>query len=386
MISVLVVHSSTREQARWVRLLEEEQDLRIEAVVARAEEALVQLARSRPDVVLMEAIGDEIGPATVRGIMESTPVPIVAIAPAAGVERGRLEGPYIEAGAVAVVAPPPAVDSPDTLADRLALKRTVRAMAGIKVVRRWPRYRQKKLGGTAFSVPSPAVAVPQASTTPPPSNGVQVIAIGVSTGGPPALQALLSRLPQNLGVPILIVQHIARGFITGLAEWLNQTTPVHVGLASDGQVVEPGRVYMAPDGFHMGIDRQHRIALDEGAPEYGMRPAVSYLFRSVADSFGASAVGVLMTGMGRDGALELKRLHDIGALTIAQEKESCVVFGMSAEAIRLGAARYVLSPEQIGTALSRLGQSDAAQGGGEFSTAGGGRISANKSRAEAGGS
>jgi two-component system chemotaxis response regulator CheB len=152
----------------------------------------------------------------------------------------------------------------------------------------------------------------------------------------------------------LIVQHIAAGFTQGLMEWLAQSSglPVHVPI--HGQNVLPGCVYMAPDGLHLGISADGRVQLRADAPENGLRPSVSYLFRSVANAYGPRAVGVLLTGMGKDGACELKLMRERGALTIAQDRDTSVVHGMPGEAIRLGGAGYVLPPEKISAALASL--------------------------------
>jgi two-component system chemotaxis response regulator CheB len=180
------------------------------------------------------------------------------------------------------------------------------------------------------------------------------VAIGTSTGGPPVLQTILSGLPADFPAPVLIVQHIAAGFVTGLAEWLDQTTGFPVRIAAHGEPMEAGRAYLAPDGYHLGAGAQRRIALSRSEPENGLRPAVSFLFRSVAEQCGARAVAVLLTGMGKDGAEELKQLHDLGAVTIAQDAASSAVYGMPGEAMKLRAVRYSLAPDRIPAALIGL--------------------------------
>jgi two-component system chemotaxis response regulator CheB len=177
------------------------------------------------------------------------------------------------------------------------------------------------------------------------------VGIGASTGGPPVLQAILSALPRDFPAPILIVQHIARGFLPGMVEWLGQTTGQHVHIAAHGAVPLPGHAYIAPDDFQLGVSSGGRLTLARDEPENGLRPSVSWLFRSLADNQGSGAVGVLLTGMGKDGAAELKRMRDRGSMTIAQDRESSVVHGMPGEAIALDAATQVLSPDRIAAAL-----------------------------------
>jgi two-component system chemotaxis response regulator CheB len=165
---------------------------------------------------------------------------------------------------------------------------------------------------------------------------------------------ILAGLPRNFPVPVLIVQHIAAGFTQGLVEWLAQSSSLPVQVPAHGQSLLPGEVYVAPDGLHMTVGADGRVQLRSDEPENGLRPAIACLFRSVAKVYGQSAVGVLLTGMGKDGAQELKLMKEQGAVTIAQDHETSVVHGMPGEAIRLGGATYVLPPEKIRFALTSL--------------------------------
>jgi two-component system chemotaxis response regulator CheB len=170
-----------------------------------------------------------------------------------------------------------------------------------------------------------------------------------------ALQLILSRLPEDLPVPVLIVQHIARGFVKGFLEWLSATSGIKLKIAEDKESISAGTGYIAPDNFHMGVSRGSKIDLSNQPPENGLKPSASYLFRSVAQYFGPNALGVLLTGMGKDGADELKAMKDKGALTVVQNEESSVVFGMPGEALRIGAADQALSPERIAEILAKSG-------------------------------
>jgi two-component system chemotaxis response regulator CheB len=178
------------------------------------------------------------------------------------------------------------------------------------------------------------------------------VAIGASTGGP---QVVAEILASPLPAPVLLVQHIARGFIEGFAEWLGTRTPMPVALGERGAVLEPGTVYVAGAGGHLGVTADGRVAISDDGPVDGFRPSITRLFEAVADVYGRSAVGVLLTGMGRDGARGLLRLRDAGALTIAQDEASSVVYGMPAEAVQLGAAADVLAPGAIAGVLRGLG-------------------------------
>jgi two-component system chemotaxis response regulator CheB len=182
------------------------------------------------------------------------------------------------------------------------------------------------------------------------------------------LQTILASLPKDFSVPILIVQHIAHGFLPGLVEWLNQTTGLQVHIAAHGVCPLPGHVYFAPDDLHMGVSSSGRIFLAREEPENGLRPAVSYLLRSLAEVCGPNALGILLSGMGRDGAMELRLMKDRGATTIAQDRESSVVHGMPGEAIQLGGVTHVLAAEKIADSLITLANRRSVAGGIELWT------------------
>jgi two-component system chemotaxis response regulator CheB len=175
---------------------------------------------------------------------------------------------------------------------------------------------------------------------------IQLIAIGASTGGPVVLQKILSELPKNIPVPILIVQHIAKEFIKGFRDWLSNTSMIPLTIAKDGEQLYPGIGYIAPDDFQMGIKAGLKILLSKPV-DSGLCPSVDFLFHSVSEVLGANAIGILLTGMGKDGAKELKSMRDKGAITIAQDEASCVVYGMPAEAVKNDAVDHVLTPDKI---------------------------------------
>jgi two-component system chemotaxis response regulator CheB len=216
-------------------------------------------------------------------------------------------------------------------------------MAGVKVIRRWPREKMQ-------SVPPPSR--PEIDSAP----DIRILVMGASTGGPVAFQQILYMLPKKLSIPIMMIQHIGGEFIRGMIQWLEKATGSPIHLAHDGQHMLPGHVYMAPDNLHMGVKKGEIIELSLAEPEEGLRPSVSYLFRSAAVTYGKHAVGVLLTGMGRDGGQGLKAMKDAGAPTIAQDESTSMVFGMPAEAIKLGGAQYILPLKEIpGKILQILG-------------------------------
>jgi len=349
-IKVLVVEDSPVARLLLVHILNADPRLTVIGTANGGEEALEFLRLNQPDVVLMDVVMPGIdGYETTRRIMESQPVPIVVCS--ATVDPAEVNNTFraMEAGALALVAKPVGLGHAEYENTVRNLVETVRLMSEVKVVKRWPAAR--RLGAAPAAAPA-AKAQSAAS--------IKVIAMGASTGGPPVLQSILAGLPKDFPCPVLIVQHIAEGFLQGLADWLEQSTGFPVRIAVHGESLLPGRAYLAPDGYHMGLGAHGQISLSKQPPENGLRPAVSVLFRSVAAVCGANAVGVLLTGMGRDGASELKFMKGAGAVTIAQDAESSVVHGMPGEAIRIGAASHVLAPDRIPVLLRALAKSSQA--------------------------
>jgi len=209
----------------------------------------------------------------------------------------------------------------------------------------------------------PRAAPPPAAVHAPPTRGaVDLIAIGASTGGPQALQRVLAGLPSDLGAAVVVVQHITPDFESSFVSWLGDATGLPVHLARDGQTLQRGHVYVAPHPWQMGLDRQRRLVLRDDPPENGLRPAVSYLFRSLAVIAPRRTAAVLLTGMGQDGAAELLELREKGAITVAQDEATSIVHGMPGEAIRLGAAMFIMPPEEIAGLLAEATRNGVGKG------------------------
>lgn len=347
MIRVLVVEDSPTVRELLICILSSDPDITVVGTAETGEEALEAVERVRPDLVTMDVHMPKMnGFDATRRIMETRPTPIVIVSGTGDATDTTKAFRAIESGALAILQKPSGMGHPGHEQISGELLRTVKLMSEVKVVRRWPRYRPMEA--------LPATPVSNEFQIPPVHSQIRLIAIGASTGGPPVLQAILAALPREFPVPVLIVQHIAAGFSQGLVEWLAQSSKLPVLLPTHGQLVVPGCVYVAPDGLHMAVSADGRIQLKADEPENGLRPSVSHLFRSVAKAYGQSAVGVLLTGMGKDGALELKLMKQQGAVTIAQDRETSVVHGMPGEAIALGGASYVLPPEKICMALASL--------------------------------
>ncbi|MBI1937038.1 MAG: chemotaxis-specific protein-glutamate methyltransferase CheB [Ignavibacteriales bacterium] len=350
MIRLLIVEDSKVVQELLVHIFSYDPEIHIVGVANNGEEALEMVKEGKPDAITMDIHMPKLdGLSATRKIMETNPTPIIIVS--SSFLPDEVTGTFraMEAGALAILPRPYGVAHPDFRKNADELISMVKLMSEVKVVRRWSHYRKP--------VPDKIIA---ASLIPPilevkrGKEKVQVIVIGASTGGPVVLQTILSNLGKDFSVPVLVVQHIAAGFLNGFVEWLSQTSGIPVNIAANRELILPGRVYIAPDEYHMGVNSSNQIVLSDDEPENNLRPSVSYLFRSAAKVFGHQAVGVLLSGMGKDGAFELKRMKELGAVTIAQDAESSVVHGMPGEAIKLEGATYILSPEKIAAALKTI--------------------------------
>jgi two-component system chemotaxis response regulator CheB len=347
MVRVLVVEDSPVVREFLLYILGSDPEIEVVGTAETGEEALAAVERIRPDIITMDVHMPKMnGFDTTRRIMETYPTPIIIVSGTLDVAETASVFRAIEAGALAVLPRPSGIGHSEHEQSAADFVRTVKLMSEVKVVRRWPQLREGR------TPPAASLSAPIQRRTA--QTEIRLIAIGASTGGPPALRTILSGLPKDFPLPILIVQHIAAGFTQGFVEWLAQSSNLPVQLPVHGQQVVRGRVYVAPDGFHMTVASDGRIWLNTDEPENGLRPSVSCLFRSVAKAYGQSAIGVLLTGMGKDGAWELRLMKEQGAVTIAQDKETSVVHGMPGEAIRLCGATYVLPPEKISMMLTSL--------------------------------
>jgi two-component system chemotaxis response regulator CheB len=280
-------------------------------------------------------------------IVAQHPTPIVVISSTVSSESVQATFPILESGALSALEKPSNAFSPTFEHTRKEIVETIRAMAEIKVVKR--RLKSVPDADTVTGIShrlSPLAKV-----------NYEVIAIGVSVGGPQALKTIFSKLPANFPLPIVLVQHMSYGFINGYADWLSAYTPLVVQNGKHLEQIKKGHIYVAPDNCHMTVDRINGrlyTKLLTGQPVDGFYPSITVLLESVAKVCGNKAIGGLLTGMGFDGAkglLEMKKKH---AFTFIQDKESAVVFGMAKVAESLGAVDEVIRLNQIASYLEKL--------------------------------
>lgn len=342
MIRVLVAEDSLTVRELLVAILESDPEI---VVVGQAKNGLeaVELAKKlRPNLITMDVhmpLMD--GLEATKEIMVQAPTPIIIVSSSASGADVELSLNALRAGALMLVAKPDDPYSSQFDARQAQFLAMVKALADVKVVRRWDRQPATPAG-------------PRLESKSLPPRPVRLVALAASTGGPAALQQILQALPRDFPVPILAVQHIARGFSAGLAEWLNASCNLRVKLAEHGEPLRGRTVYLAPDDRHLGLSRHLRIALSDAPAILGFRPSATYLFESVAAAAGAGVVAAILTGMGADGAAGLPAVRAAGGVVIAQDEESSVVYGMPREAVAAGVVDLVLPLQEIATRLQDL--------------------------------
>ncbi len=348
-LRAIVVDDSPTVRDLLVAILGNARGIQVIGTASNGEEAVRLVKRLRPDVITMDILMPRMdGLEATRQIMRETPTPIVVVTGTLMRRDVDLTFDAIQAGALAVVHTPGLAD-PETCHEVVQI---VRLMARVPVVRRM------ELNKTGYSPLAEKPVLPPLLGKKV-QQSIKLIGIASSTGGPGTLATILRPLPADFPIPILIVQHITPGFGAGLAEWLNHELKLNVFLASHGEIPRPGTVLISPDDYHLQINPRGEVELHRNAPYRGIRPSANYLFSSLAQNYGASALGVILTGMGDDGVDGLEKLRQIGGLTLAQDEESCIVYGMPREAVLRNAVDQVLTPQEISRVFEHVARENA---------------------------
>jgi two-component system chemotaxis response regulator CheB len=338
-IRVLVVDDSIVVRQILVSMLESEPGFQVVEQAQDGHEAVQMTARLRPDVITMDIRMPRLdGLEAIRQIMSTTPTPIVVVAASVYEPDLNIAFAAIEAGALTVVEKPKGITPEAYAAARDQLVKTIRLMSDVQVVTLWPDRRPPTQARRRLADAEGMLLA---------NVDVQLIAIAASTGGPGVLRQIFHTLPGDLSIPIVAVQHITPGFAHGFAQWLNSETALQVALAKNGESVRPGHVLIAPDDTHLIVAPGGIVRLDHSEPVKGQRPSATRLFDSVAKIYGPTSVCVVLTGMGDDGADGLENLRKTGGHVIAQDEESCAVFGMPKAAIERGIVDQILTPDRI---------------------------------------
>ncbi|HEY4305190.1 MAG TPA: chemotaxis-specific protein-glutamate methyltransferase CheB [Gemmatimonadaceae bacterium] len=340
-IRVLIAEDSPTARTLLTALFARSNDFDVIGEAHNGAEAIEKAIALSPDLIIMDVhmpIVD--GLDATKEIMRESPAPILMVSASASVSDVGLGLSATQAGALMLLEKPSSPGSPSFEDDAKQFLSMAKAMSAVKVVRRW----SKAMSG---SRPVPRMRVTADS-------GVKLIAIGTSTGGPAALHRILIDLPRDFDVPIVVVQHMARGFIDGLVKWLGGSVALKVTTPTHGEALLAGTVYIAPDDRHLGASPDGRAVLAGSAPLGGFRPSVDYLFDSFGRAYGSSLVAVILTGMGQDGVEGLGTVKERGGRVLAQDERSSVVFGMAQQAINRGLADEILPLDAISARLQTL--------------------------------
>lgn len=344
-IKVLVVEDSPVVQQLLAHVIDSDPRLTVVGIAADAAEAVRQIRCSHPDVVTMDIRLPRMnGFEATRWIMRDYPTPIVVVASNVDDKALDISMQALRAGALSVVPKPPGTGRAEyeAMAGHLCTQLVI--MSEVKVVRQH--------AGRRPSAPLAPLA-PQAPVT--------MVGIVASTGGPGAIARILGGLPMGFGVPVVVVQHMGAPFMGGFAHWLGTVSVLPVSLAEDGEAALPGRVYVGPGDIHLTVV-DGVLRLSDSPPVMGQRPSGDMLFNSLAEAKGQRAVGVLLTGMGEDGARGLAALREAGGHTIAEDESTAVIWGMPGTAVRLGAASEVLPVDAIAQRLRQLTETALPRG------------------------
>lgn len=333
---VLLVDDSAVALAMLRRMLSGVPGIEVVATASNGREALEAVKEHDPAVVVTDLYMPVMdGLELTRRIMQTCPRPVLAVSVAVREKDSPQAFSLLEAGALDLLPKPSVGNAAEWEECRQDLIRKIRILSGVRV------FRRKE--STAAPAGVPAAVGP-----------ARLVVMGASTGGPQALLTILSQLPADHPVPLACVQHISHGFLEGMVEWLQGHCSLTLEVLGGEIRPRPGRLYFPPEDRHLKVVRGGMLSVSAEDPVRGHRPSINLAMSSAAAVLGREAVGVLLSGMGEDGVEGMERLHAAGAFTIAQDAESCVVYGMPARAVERGAVRRQMTPAEIGRWLGRL--------------------------------
>lgn len=352
-IRVLIVDDSLVAREMLAQILTSDPDIEVVGMSRDGEEAVETTSRLRPDLITMDIHMPKMdGLEAIERIMAFTPTPILVVSSSVHGEGIGRAFDALQMGALEVIKKPEPRDWADMERIGAEVIRRVKVLARIRVI---THIRGKLAAAGRASRFEPSTGMRLANA---PGATYLIVAIGSSTGGPSALLSVLGRLPKDLPVPVVIAQHIADGFIPGLVSWLDAGCAMKVQAAQDGEEVSPGIAYLAPTGTNLVTDGS---VLRYQKPRTGQLyiPSADTLFESVGYSYGKRSIGVILTGMGSDGAAGLNSMRLAGAATIGQDEATSTVFGMPKAANDMGAVQQMLNIHEVAGAIMTLLGSDS---------------------------
>lgn len=350
MIKVLIVEDSRTVSQYLEYILSSDPEIEVIGNVANGKLAVEFVEKNKPDIITMDIDMPVMnGLEATRRIMSTTPVPVIVVTASRNAYEVNISIEALAAGALTVIKKPVGFGHPNQ--DELITKliSMVKIYSQVKVVKR------KIKPAEALQV-EPYKNIEKFKTKTPPINKLlkrKYVAIGISSGGPQVLIKIFSKISEDFPYPILVVQHITQGFLEGMVSWLDRLCKIPIHTAQDKEKMLPGHIYFAPNKFQMGVNND-KIELQKCEEKLRICPSAEHLFNNLAKNNGKDTIAMLLTGMGTDGAQELKNLRDSGAITIAQDEESSLVFGMPGKAVELNGVEYLLNPDQICDVLLKL--------------------------------
>lgn len=353
MIKVFLVEDSPVALNILTRMLESSAEIEVVGTAKTGIEALALIPKVNPDVICTDLYMPKMDGLTLTSeIMANFPRPILVISAAVQKQDTQEVFDLLDAGAVDVFPKPDGGLSVQYEDTKQQLINKIKILSGIKV---FTKNRQTKNALKFYSSPQRSSEPLSPVTTNKTYQGtIKIIAIGASTGGPNAFQELFGSLPSDFPLPILCVQHISQGFLEGFLAWLQTVCSLKVTIAQHKEKPQPGTIYFPPEHRHLSLDKQGRFDCSLSPPVDSHCPSVTVLLESVAQVYGKDSLGIVLTGMGKDGARGLFKMAQTGALTIAQDEATSVVFGMPQEAIKLGAAQLILPIEKMAPYLLKI--------------------------------
>ncbi|MCB5175073.1 chemotaxis-specific protein-glutamate methyltransferase CheB [Microvirga lenta] len=345
----MVVEDSLVVRQLLVHIIARDPRLVVAAAVGSAEEALREIGRVQPDVISMDIrLPGMDGLEATRRIMSDHPTPIVVIAGSVEDESLKISMNALRAGALTVVEKPVGLTSAgfDGIAETICTQ--------LYIMSQVPVVRQRSFAWRPNAQPAPVQKRDWERSPLRPS----IMGIAASTGGPPALAKVLGAFPADFPIPILLVQHMGAPFMEGFASWLNGLMPLEVRVARDQEIPAPGKVYVAPGDRHLLLSPAGTLQISASPALASQRPSATLLFQSMAKTVGSRGLGVILTGMGEDGAQGILELRQAGGYTVAEDESTAVVYGMPAAAVRMGGVSASLPLDLIGPRLLRLTRGD----------------------------
>jgi two-component system, chemotaxis family, protein-glutamate methylesterase/glutaminase len=350
-IKVFLVEDSPIALTILQRILQSSSEVNIVGTACNGKDALEKIPQVQPNVICTDLYMSKMdGLELTKQIMAKYPRPILVISNSVGDRESDNVFQLLQAGAIDVFPKPVSGMLSEYELVKQELIGKIKILAGVKVLTKHPSKEFLPKTQLVTSSVSPTTKVTPDNYI---DSTIKIVAIGASTGGPQALQKILSQLPSHFPAPIVCIQHISVGFLQGLVNWLDSESRLKVKIAEAGELPIPGYVYFAPENYHLELNSVGKFIHASLPPIDGHCPSITATLRSTAKFYGKNAAAILLTGMGRDGASGMQDIFKEGGLTIAQDEKSCVVFGMPKEAIALGAARHILAIEDIAPFLSQ---------------------------------